>query len=86
MLTLAAYTGHETLMFLDYQDVATGRALTAVPGGVYDVAPAGGRNVPALPPGFTVVAVKRQARVVVAVPEDAAAEGSAELQLFEQLH
>ena len=52
----AVYTGHEALTFNDYLDGDTGRTLTAVPGGVYDVAPAGGgRPVPALPPMFVPV-------------------------------
>jgi len=49
----AAYTGHETLTYGDYLDLDTGRTLTAEPGATYDVAPSGGRPVPALPPGFT---------------------------------
>ena len=49
----AVYTGHEALTFSDYLDLDTGRTLTAVPGGTYDVAPAGGgRPAPALPPLF----------------------------------
>jgi hypothetical protein len=54
-VALAAYTGHEVLTFMDYLDAETGRTLTAEPGGTYDVIPAGGRNVPGLPPGFTVL-------------------------------
>jgi hypothetical protein len=48
----AAYTGHETLTFPDYADMEAGKTLTAVPGGVYDVAPASGRLVPDLPAGW----------------------------------
>ena len=51
----AVFTGHETLTFMDYLDLETGRTLTAEPGRVYDVAPAGGRPVPVLPPGFVQV-------------------------------
>ena len=51
----AAFTGHETLTFMDYLDLETGRTLTAEPGRVYVVAPTGGRPVPVLPPGFAVV-------------------------------
>jgi hypothetical protein len=80
----AAYTGHEVLTFMDYLDGETGRTLTAEPGGTYDVIPAGGRNVPGLPPGFTaVVAVEEEAEAenaeVSQEPEETAAEGSAEL-------
>jgi len=45
----AVFTGLSPLMFPDYTDLDTGRVLTAVPGGVYDIAPASGRNVPGLP-------------------------------------
>lgn len=45
----AAFTGHQPLIFTDYIDLGTGRALTAEPGGVYDIAPASGRNVPEVP-------------------------------------
>ena len=54
-MTRAVYSGHETLTFMDYLDLETGRTLLAEPGRVYDVAPAGGRPVPALPPGFVQV-------------------------------
>ena len=51
-MTLAAYTGHETLTFPDYLDLGTGRTLTAEPGRSYDVAPASGRAVPEVPAGW----------------------------------
>lgn len=55
-MTLAAYAGHEALTFSDYLDLETGKTLHAEPGGVYDVAPAGGRVVPEIPePWFTPV-------------------------------
>ena len=50
----AAYAGHEAMTFTDYMDLETGRTLSAVPGGVYDIAPASGRVVPDFPePWFT---------------------------------
>ena len=48
----AAFTGHGPLMFPDYVDLSTGRVLAVEPGGVYDVAPASGRNVPDVPAGW----------------------------------
>ena len=36
-----AYGGQETLTFMDYIDLGTGRTLRAEPGGVYDITPAG---------------------------------------------
>lgn len=33
------YSGYETLTFMGYLDLATGRTLTCVPGGTYDIAP-----------------------------------------------
>jgi hypothetical protein len=48
-VTLAAFTGTETLTFPDYTDLGTGRTLTAEPGESYDIAPASGRLVPDLP-------------------------------------
>ena len=49
-----AYTGHEALTFGDYLDLETGKTLHAVPGGVYDIAPASGHVVPGFPvPWFT---------------------------------
>ena len=48
----AVYTGVEALTFNDYIDLGTGMTLAAVPGGVYDVAPASGRPVPDLPEGW----------------------------------
>ena len=36
-----AYGGQEALTFMDYIDLGTGRTLHAVPGGVYDIIPAG---------------------------------------------
>jgi hypothetical protein len=54
-VTLAAYTGHETLTFPDYLNLATGKTLTAEPGESYDVSPASGRLVPDIPAAlFTV--------------------------------
>ena len=52
----AVYTGAEALTFNDYIDLDTGRTLTAVPGGVYDITPASGHAVPDVPePWFTLV-------------------------------
>lgn len=51
-LVKAAYTGAEALTFNDYIDLGTGLILAVVPGGVYDVAPASGRMVPDVPPGW----------------------------------
>jgi len=57
----AAYTGHEPLMFPDYTDLETGQTLRAEPGGVYDVAPASGRDVPEVPvPWFVPVVVSSE--------------------------
>jgi hypothetical protein len=49
---LCTYTGTDTRMYPDYADASTGRALEPLPGGVYDVRVAPGRNpgLP-LPPG-----------------------------------
>lgn len=48
------YVGHEALTFTDYLNLETGQTLSAVPGGVYDIAPASGRVVPEVPePWFT---------------------------------
>ena len=44
-----AYLGHEALTFTDYIDLEAGKTLHAVPGGVYDIAPASGRNVLEVP-------------------------------------
>lgn len=50
----AAYTGNEPLTFSQYIDVSTGKTLHAVPGGVYDITPASGHEVPEIPvPWFT---------------------------------
>jgi hypothetical protein len=54
----AVYTGHEVLTFSDYLDLETGRTLTAVPGGTYDMAPASGRLVPDVPAGWFAPAVE----------------------------
>ena len=48
-MTRVRYTGVHAGTLMDYTDLETGRALTAVPGGVYDVAPASGRAVPEMP-------------------------------------
>lgn len=61
-MTRATYTGIETLTFMDYMDLESGRTLTAEPGGVYDLAPSGGRQVPDLPPGFAAAEKPRQAK------------------------
>lgn len=59
-----AYTGHEALTFSDYIDLDTGRTLAAVPGGTYDITPAGGRPVPDMPAGwFTPAVEQKQAKV-----------------------
>jgi hypothetical protein len=44
-----AYTGQEALTFSQYIDTATGKTLHAVPGGVYDITPASGHEVPEIP-------------------------------------
>ena len=62
----AVFTGHESLTFMDYLDLETGRTLLAEPGRVYDVAPAGGRPVPVLPPGFAVVQAPKPKTVTAA--------------------
>ena len=55
-MTLAAYTGHETLTFPDYLDLGTGKTLTAEPREEpYDIAPASGRLVPDMPEGWFTV-------------------------------
>lgn len=38
-VTAVSYSGHETLTFTGYLDLATERTLTCVPGGTYDIAP-----------------------------------------------
>ena len=48
-MTSVQYTGHATALYMDYIDGATGRTLTAEPGGTYDVRVAPGRN-PGLSP------------------------------------
>ena len=51
-----AYGGQETLTFMDYLDLETGRTLRAEPGGVYDITPTSGRRVDEVPaPWFTAV-------------------------------
>lgn len=44
------FTGYVPLLYPAYLDEATGRPLQADPGGVYDMTPAGGLNLP-VPPG-----------------------------------
>ena len=48
-MTRVRYTGVHAGTLMDYTDLETGRAVEAVPGGVYDVAPASGRAVPDMP-------------------------------------
>jgi hypothetical protein len=48
-VTRVRYAGPHAGTLGDYIDLGTGKALTAEPGGVYDVAPASGRNVPDVP-------------------------------------
>jgi len=55
----AVYLGHEVLTFNDYLDLETGRTLAAEPGGVYDVAPAGGLR-PDVPPGWFAPAIEEK--------------------------
>ena len=65
------YAGHEALTFSDYVDLDTGRTLHAVPGGVYDLAPASGRVVPAFPePWFTAADLEDAPAVRPAEPDD----------------
>ena len=67
----AVYTGAEALTFNDYIDLDTGLTLAAAPGGVYDVAPASGRTVPDVPPGwFTPVEDEPEPEKAVSVPDD----------------
>jgi hypothetical protein len=54
----AAFTGSAPLTFMDYIDGETGRTLTAVPGGVYEVVPVAAHPVPEVPPGFVPVEEK----------------------------
>ena len=65
----AAYTGHETLTFMDYVDGETGRTLSAVPGGVYEVVPAAARPVPELPPGCVPAEAEPEAAKPAADPD-----------------
>lgn len=52
-MTLAAFTGHESLTFPDYLDLGTGKTLHAEPRAEpYDIAPASGRTVPDIPQGW----------------------------------
>ena len=47
-MAAVTYTGAESLTYSGYVDLATGRTLTADPGGTYDVAPVNaGPEVPA---------------------------------------
>jgi hypothetical protein len=65
----AAYTGHEALTFGDYIDLETGRTLLAEPGGVYDIAPASGRNVDEIPaPWFVLATPVKERATLKAVP------------------
>ena len=50
----AAYTGQEALTFGQYLNGETGKTLTAVPGGVYEVMPASGHVVPEIPAAWFV--------------------------------
>ena len=79
----AAYTGHETLTFMDYLDLESSRTLTAEPGGVYDVAPSGGRPVPDLPPGFAAVE-QEQADAGAGEADEPGADGDDDSQPDEQ--
>ena len=45
----AVYTGQEALTFSQYIDAETGKTLRAEPGGVYEVIPASGHEVPEIP-------------------------------------
>ena len=74
----AVYLGHEVLTFNDYLDLETGRTLTAEPGATYDVAPAGGRPVPDVPPGWFAPAVEEKATPKAAKAEEEEPEGSGE--------
>ena len=65
-----AYLGHEALTFTDYIDLEAGKTLHAVPGGVYDIAPASGRNVLEVPePWFVAVDPPPAAEVWAAEPD-----------------
>lgn len=52
----AVYAGHEALTFPDYLDLDTGKTLYAVPGRVYDIAPASGRAADEVPAPWFVLA------------------------------
>ncbi len=68
----AVYTGHETLTFTDYRDEETGRTLTAEPGGIYEVAPAGGRALPEIPVPWFIPLEGDVPQVVADVPAEEA--------------
>ena len=69
-----AYTGHEALTFGDYLDLETGKTLHAVPGGVYDIAPASGHVVPGFPVPWFKFADEEGPGEPVAEPETEPAE------------
>ena len=70
-----AYTGHEALTFTDYIDLEAGKTLHAEPGGVYDIAPASGRNVLEVhEPWFAAVAGEAPAPQAWAAEPDAVPE------------
>ena len=74
-----AYTGHEALTFTDYIDLEAGKTLHAEPGGVYDIAPASGRNVLEVPePWFAAVTGETPAPQVWAAEPDVIPEPAPE--------
>lgn len=65
----AAYVGHEALTFNDYLDVDTGRTLLAESGGVYDIIPASGHQVPDFPSPWFVAAESEPEPEAVSEPD-----------------
>ena len=49
-MTSLTYYGHETMTYMDYTDLATGKTLVCVPGGTYNVVPASGHPASASTP------------------------------------
>ena len=76
-----AYTGHEALTFTDYIDLEAGKTLHAEPGGVYDIAPASGRNVLEVPEPWFVRVVLPSLGVWIGVGRELTDEGTPEPEL-----
>ena len=73
-MTSAQYQGHFPVIYPDHVDAATGRTLTVVPGGIYDVRVAPGRN-----PGLSPVPGDGRWSVLAAPAEQAPEDGLEEL-------